>query len=566
MKIKSIYVYLLVFVVAVCVAAQVSKNLSLVDAATPPHQAKPNIVLIVSDDQRADAASCMPTVQARLAQQGVTFTNTFSSTPLCCPSRTSILTGKYAHNHGVIQNSDIENIHWADETESIAGGVKGFKKAGNEERILPKWLQEAGYRTGFYGKYLNGYGYKQEKTFPQVHQTNNEVPPYWNDWHAFPEPHFFNFQLVERSFNAEKTKRVCYLSSNYLKNKHYVEICQQEANEIVNDGRENYSTDVIKEKLIDFIRDSSQKHQPFFAYFAPKAPHSPYVSPARYQPDPKVWEFTDLARSRLETCSLFNWSNRPPTYLEKDISQKPEWLTEFRESGKLIVDRLEEDRQGQLVSALATDDAIGEILDVLEQTNQAENTIVIYTSDNGYAWGEHWWHHKNCAYEECSRVPLIVYDPRHPTTGRQDSAMVMNIDIAPTIAELTDTKIPAENKIDGMSLAVRLQDANTEWPRERVLTECWGPTNDWRPDTHVAVRTVRWKYIEHYTDWDRKTIKTRSDGRPEVELYDLKKDPYEQYNLLKMSNQAISGKGYTPQKLTAVVSELKPKLQQMMVE
>jgi N-acetylglucosamine-6-sulfatase len=499
---------------------------------TAPSGAKPNVVFILADDQRLDAARCMPKLRELIGDKGVTFTRNFAATPLCCPGRSTILTGLYAHNHGVITNGDIEEEGEPDD-EKVPGAV-AFRDKGNDERVFARWLKEAGYATGYFGKYLNGYGkiLKTERGY---------VPPHWDEWHAFKEPEYYDFQLVEKSGKGE-TKTTCYLTNRegVPRERKAEKTCREKADAVV-DGKESYSTDVITDMTIAFIRASVKSGTPFFVHLAVKAPHGPFESPVRYQPDLGKVEFTDEAMARLGSCPLFDWKDRPPSFLEPDVGDKPEWVQDL--AGKLEAGRANKVRKKQLVSVLATEDALVKIVAVLKELHVENDTIVVYTGDNGYAWGEHSYLAKNCAYDECAMVPLVVYDPRHPAGGKTVDAFTMNIDLAPTFLELGGAKLGAGVKVDGRSLVPLFGGDASGWKREHVLTECWGLGTKAHPDIHAAVRSKEWKYVEHYDDNERKKIHVRKDGAPEIELYDLTKDPHELDNLARLPEARLTALG-----------------------
>ncbi|MGH9201809.1 MAG: sulfatase family protein, partial [Vicinamibacterales bacterium] len=455
----------------------------------------PNILFIVSDDQRADSLSCMPKLGQLLRTQGVTFENSFATTPLCCPSRASILTGKYAHRHGVRMNNDSE-----DGGTAGVPGVVDFDRNGNRELVFVKWLQGAGYRTGLIGKYLNGYELIVDRDDDGDGQADNDVPPYWDSWVAFTREGYHHFQLIERE-GRDRAERVCYVPAGE-RNSPRAKSCREHADSIEDDA-ENYSTDVLADKAVEFVTRAAADEVPFFLLMAPWNPHRPFTSPARYQPDPDKAAFTPLAMSRLGTCALFDWRDRPPSFLEADVSDKPAWVIDM--VGRLGRGKLEEQRRKQLVSALAIEDAVEKVLSALDRSGQRPNTVVIYTSDNAYSWGEHWWDRKNCAYDSCSRVPLVIYDPRFPREAAIQLEMVLNIDLAPTFAELAGISPPSETGVSRMSLVGLAHGTANPWPRDHVLTECWGkfgncPRVNGCTDIHASVRTIDWKYIEHYED------------------------------------------------------------------
>jgi N-acetylglucosamine-6-sulfatase len=213
---------------------------------------KPNIVFVLADDLDAQLAEEMPVITARIRDEGVSLTRAYNTYPLCCPSRTTILTGQYAHNHNVKSNSANYN-----------GGYPEFKQQGLSDEIVALDLQQAGYRTGYFGKYLNGY--------------SRGVPPGWDEWVALKEGAFgyYDFTLVENG-----------------REKHH---------------KGEYQTDVIAKKAGAFI--SSPDEEPFFAFVAPYAPHAP-ATPAR----------------RHEGRADGMAAPRPPSFNEADVSDKPGWV------------------------------------------------------------------------------------------------------------------------------------------------------------------------------------------------------------------------------------------------
>jgi arylsulfatase A-like enzyme len=248
--------------------------------------------------------------------------------------------------------------------------------------------------------------------------------------------------------------------------------------------------------------------------------------------------------ARLQGCELFDWKARPASFLEQDVSDKPEWIV--AQAGQLTAADQNKTRKLQLASVLATDDALKAITGALAAAGIAEKTVLIYAGDNGYAWGEHGWGKKNCAYEGCARVPLVAYDPRFPQGGRAIDALTLNVDLTPTFAELAGAPVPAETKVDGESLVAAIQGRSPGPSRDRVLFECWG--GDTGPGTHAAVRTTRTK------------VHLRKDGRQELELYDLQRDPHELENLAWLTGAALVAKGYAAGEVEGVRATLEAQL------
>jgi len=372
-------------------------------AGAPP--APPTLVLILDDDQRADTIQYMPILQRELVARGVTFTNAFVTTPLCCPSRASLLRGQYAHNTGVLTNGGGD---LPEERESRhPGGAEAF----DDRSTLATWLKAAGYRTGLFGKYLNGYM-----------QLTTRVPPGWDEWVVFAGG-FFGYPLNENGVVRR-----------------------------MGNAPEDYGTDVIARRAVQFIDRGGSA--PLFVYLAPFAPHAPAT------PHPRdAAAFRDLAP----------W--RPPSYNEADLSDKPQWVRRLPSLTPQRQAQGDEFRRQQLRSLQAVDRAIGEIIEALRRTGRLEGAVILFTADNGLSWGEHrWLDRKSCAYEECVRVPFVVRGPGIPA-GRTDARFVHNIDIAPTFAELAGVRpgLP----VDGRSLLPLLR-GDAAW-REEILLEYWGP-------------------------------------------------------------------------------------------
>ncbi|HEV3475580.1 MAG TPA: sulfatase, partial [Actinomycetota bacterium] len=329
---------------------------------------RPTIVLIVTDDQRFDSLWAMPHVQRHLVSRGVTFANAFVVNPLCCPSRASLLTGGYSHSTGVYTNR----------------GFQAFRP--HAPNTLATWLQGAGYRTGLFGKYLNGYG-------PAGHA--GYVPPGWDRWAvlAHNNGHYFDYDM-----NVNGT--------------------------LVHHGSEaqDYSTDVAAREAVAFIRETEG---PLFVLLAPYAPHGPATPAPRHE-----GAFADLGR----------W--RPPSYDEKDLSDKPAWMQTLPRLDGNERESIDEFRRRQYESLLAVDDAVDAVVRSLEETGRLGTSLIAYTSDNGFLWGEHRFAGKQAAFDESIRVPLVArYDPLI-TGPRVDPHLVLNIDLAPTVAALAGAVPP----------------------------------------------------------------------------------------------------------------------------
>ncbi|MBI4084376.1 MAG: sulfatase [Candidatus Levybacteria bacterium] len=420
---------------------------------------RPNVIVVMTDDQRADTLSYMTNVQNRLVSQGVTFTNSFATTPLCCPSRTSFLTGMYAHNHGVLTNNKDQH-----------GGYSTFMQQNHDPNTIAVWLRDGGYKTSYIGKYLNGYG------------GNNHIPPGWDDWHVFSDPQYYDYNLIECTD--------CQSGNVAVSRNHYGK----------NDDK--YSTDVLKAKAKTFLQTTTE---PFFLVFEPKAPHG-----GGGQED--GLNNPDLPARHKGTCDPISPKNLG-AYNESPVSDKTKWI---REKNKLGADKkrdIERFATAQVCSLKAVDEAINEMLDVVGE-ERLNNTVVIFTSDNGYTWGEHRYTGKNCLYDPCAKVPLVIAYPQVTASAFTSDQLVTNLDLVATILELAGVPIPTQ--VDGKSFVPLLTDANTSL-QDTIFLEVWS-TSKTSP-TGSAVRTKEYKYIEY--------------NRGGREFYDLLSDPSEENNQIR---------------------------------
>jgi N-acetylglucosamine-6-sulfatase len=396
---------------------------------------KPDIVLILTDDQRWDTLQYMPRVMDDLASHGVTFTSAYATTALCAPSRSSVLTGRYAGHTGVLTNGGVFNSE---------GGMFRF----DDRATIATALKARGYRTAMIGKYINSYnGWAPYQ------------PPGWSEWRAFELESFYDYSLV--------------VNGKYEPHGH---------------APADYSTDVLVKHAVSVIESAGD--EPLFVLFAPFAPHAPAPPAPRH-----AGRFKDLRP----------W--RPPSYDEEDVSDKPPFFAQrflrFTPERKRQVDQMRADMIGSL---LAVDEGVGAIMDALRKTGRDRDALVVFTSDNGHGWGEHRWDTKQCPYEECRHIPMIVRYPPLVTAPRTDDHFALNVDLAPTFAALGGAALPEP---DGTSLLPLLEYPDAPW-RTDVLGEHWGIM---MPPTFALVQDRRWKYVEYFTG--------------EKELYDLVADPNE---------------------------------------
>ncbi|BBM69583.1 sulfatase family protein [Rhodothermus marinus] len=410
-----------------------------------------NVVLILSDDHRYDFMSFMDQApdfletpgMDRMAREGAHLRNAFVTTSLCSPSRASILTGQYAHRHGVVDN-----------TTPVPPDV----------RFFPQDLQAAGYRTAFIGKWHMG-------------EADDHPRPGFDYWVSFRgQGVYYNPTL---NVNGLRVRR------------------------------EGYITDLLTDYAIEWLRERAADGAPFFLYLSHKAVHAEFEPAERY-----AGRYAGVAIPY------------PPTMAntESNYRNKPHWVQAQRKSwhgvdyayhGQFDFDTF---YRRYAETLLALDESISRVLDFLEQSGLAENTLVIYMSDNGFLLGEHGLIDKRNAYEESIRIPMLAWAPGYIAPGAKIDALVRNIDIAPTILELTG--VSTTILMDGRSFLGLLTDpqANEE-DREFLYEYYWEYAFPHTPTT-FALRGDRFKYIFYHGIWDIQ------------ELYDLELDPLEQHNLI----------------------------------
>jgi N-acetylglucosamine-6-sulfatase len=468
------------WIVIVALLAGPLTRLGVAAATGTPATSRPNVVVILTDDMRADDLPMMPHVRDLLVKQGMTFANSYVTTPVCCPSRASILRGQYAHNHGVLGNA------------GPSGGFTTFHALGREDSTVATWLHDAGYKTALVGKYLNGYPESGHPTF---------VPPGWDEWDALigDSGKYFRFDLNQNGRVVPYAGRI--------------DSSEQRRGSADSRSPDIYSTDVLATKATDFVQQAGRSGEPFFLYVAPSAPHGPA--------DPAPRDATAFATATAP---------RPPSFNEANVDDKPDWVrtAPLLSADEIAqIDALYRDR---LRSLLAVDDLVAHLVETLRATGTLDQTYIVFTSDNGYQLGEHRIESaKRAAYEESIRVPLVVRGP-----GIQPGAVVdqlaLNIDLAPTIAGWADVAIPAF--VDGRSLAPLLKGDAAGW-RQAFLVEHLDSRVDRAEEgdnaptvpTYVAVHTAGELYVEYQGG--------------EREMYNLEADPYELSNIASMADRDL---------------------------
>ena len=453
-------------------------GLLVVPAARGASSLAPNIIVIMVDDldawslARAVGAGLMPNLRTGVIDRGMTFVNSFVTNSLCCPSRATFLTGQYSHNHGVLTN----------------GGNNGGVTLLDDRSTVATWLQAAGYRTGYIGKYLNGYGADDVNGDGLNDMRDAQyIPPGWNAWETLIDPS--TYLVYGYSFNDN--------------------------GQIVTYGHApaDYQTDVLAARAVRFINASAGGTAPFFLALMPAAPHDqlwPGMPDADDVTD--TWRWTIPPPPRYaDTVSLS--MPLPPSFNEADISDKPPWMNYLPSLTGDDVAAVQRKYRNRLEAMRAVDDMIGSVLAALTSSGQLSRTVIIFTSDNGFLLGQHRTPGKLYPYEESIRVPLTIAAPGI-TSGQLAGQMVLNTDLAPTIVDLA--RAVPQRPMDGRSLTPVLQNNTLDW-RRRFLIEHFA--NDPRapldlPD-FAAIRTESLVWVEH------------GDANVTKEFYDLSVDPYE---------------------------------------
>lgn len=426
---------------------------------------RPSFVVVLTDDQDLVLGSLdfMPKTQALIADQGMTFSNHFVPLSLCCPSRSTILTGLHVHNHRVLTNFPPD------------GGFEKFDQLKHEDRTLAVALQEAGYRTALFGKYLNGYPKGEDLTY---------VPPGWDEW-------------------ASPVKGSPYAAYRYTLN---------ENGKLVVHGSkaEDYMTDVLAAKAVGFVRKVSPS-QPFFLYLSTYAPHKPATPAKRH-------------------AGLFPGLQAPrtPSFNEPDVRDKPARIRALKRLDASRIAAIDALYRKQMQSLQAVDEAVAAVVQALGDTGRLDDTYVVFTSDNGFHMGQHRLEPgKYTPYEPDVHVPLLVRGPGVPRSITVE-ALTLSVDFAPTFAELAGARLPVEP--DGRSLVPLLHGNPPASWRQAVLLEQFAvpsappkssgilePDDASAHPSHRGIRTADYKYVQY--------------GTGEKEVYDLKKDPDERLNL-----------------------------------
>ncbi|CAA9331462.1 MAG: Choline-sulfatase [uncultured Nocardioidaceae bacterium] len=450
-------------------------------------QSRPNIVVIMADDMRADELQYMPRTQLLLAEQGVRFVNSFSPHPQCCPARASFLTGDYTHNHEVWTNR---------------GDYGGFQ-AFDDTSTMPVALQRVGYDTSFLGKYLNGYGYM---LLDDGTKSETYIPPGWSDWRAAARG-------VYRYFSAALN-----------------------INGTIRPNVGWYQTRMLGAETEDVVGQLARSPRPFFVWASYVAPH---VGRPTEKDDPSPVRRVD-GRKRIfrspavpvDVRGMFDESidEAPGEDGETDVSDKPHFIADMVPADVSEHAAMAEVTRQRAESLEVLDQEVEHTVKALERSGELDDTIVVFTADNGFFLGEHRLRAgKLLPYDPSLRVPLLVRGPGIPAGEVREDPVLM-IDFAPTFLELAGAR--PDPTMDGSSFLDLDRPDPTEdtgWVRGFLTETGPRPLESTTEDGVLppgadpirftqGVRTRRYLYVEHATG--------------ERELYDQRRDPEQLRNIV----------------------------------
>jgi N-acetylglucosamine-6-sulfatase len=425
-----------------------------IQAAAP----RPNVLVILTDDQRWDALAVVQREQGvqalfpwfktphldRIAAEGARFANAFVTTSLCSPSRASLLSGRYARRHQVLNN---------------------FTEYPNDLPGYPSRLHDSGYETAYIGKWHMG-------------EDNDAPRPGFDFWMS----HRGQGKYFDNEFNIDGTRKLL----------------------------PGYYTTVVTDHAVDWLKRPHSKS--WLLVVGQKAPHGGPI-----QPEPRFEQALDRYPIRKPAnYASYRTADGKPAWLEESL---PTWhghngpLYGLKEHDKFV--------RAYLATLLSVDESVGRLYAVLKESGQLDNTVIVFTSDNGFVLGEHGRVDKRTMYEESIRIPLVIRYPPLVQPGTVIRQMVLNHDLAPTLIDLCGAE--KLKGISGQSFKALLQGRTRGWRTSFLYEYNYEPQFPYTPNVR-GVRTDEWKLIR-YPHGDS------SPDRFTAELYDLKNDPYELRNL-----------------------------------
>jgi arylsulfatase A-like enzyme len=401
---------------------------------TPPSQ-RPNVVVINTDDMRADMAPYLPKIRQWLFDGGTSFRNGYVSTPSCCPSRATLMSGRYVHNNGQYQQQTL-----------------GF----DLDLTIQRYLHDAGYLTGHAGKFLHWLDLGTEA-------------PHFDRWTYFKG----GYENVYMNFDGTVRRS------------------------------QGYSTTIVFDRAIEYLADFEGRDdaRPFYLHLAPIAPHDPYVAEQQYAGAPVPAHQPD------------------PSYMEADRSDKPSFVRNQNPTAATVLAT----RTAMIRTLYSVDDGVDRLMRRLQAAGELANTLVVFTSDNGYLLGEHRATSKFLPYRKAVEVPFLVRWPGRVAAGAVDDRLVTHVDIAPTILAATGVT-QTHVTLDGRNIL-------SGYARQRALTEYWNDPNNNNKNIPgwASIRTAAYQYTEYYDIANPATVAFR-------EYYNMAADPYQLVNLLADGN------------------------------
>ena len=459
---------------------------------------KPNILLIMADDHSRKAISCYgskinktPNID-RIAAMGVQFDNAFCNNAICGPCRAAVISGKHSSANGFISNLMKKPFDFSQST-------------------LFRSLKTHGYTTALIGKWHLGKG------FYGTENIKDAPLDYWALWKGY----YYNCSF-ETPEGIKKTK--------------------------------GYSTDVITDMVIDWMGKQIENSKPFFMMCTYNAVHRTWTPSLKYMtkykdvdiPEPETlydnWEGRSptLKQNNMSIAKHFYYSYdlkvhqpvpfaserekrlKDPEYRRLSPEQKKIWDAAYKAENDAYIKehptgkaqthwKYERYIKNYLRCICSIDDGVGKMLDFMKEKGLLDNTIVIYTSDQGFFLGEHGWYDKRWMFEEALRIPVLMYIPKVSTPGEKVETMVQNIDIAPTLIDAAGIPVPKD--MQGVSL-ISLIEGKVKKVHDSIYYHYFEYGGEHNVAAHEGVRTDRYKLINFYRD----------DG---FNLFDLKNDPHE---------------------------------------
>jgi arylsulfatase A-like enzyme len=449
---------------------------------TPAQKGRPNIMVVVMDDLRdegvMDVPEVLPKTKQWLAAGGTTFSEGVATTPLCCPERAAIWSGRLSHNTGVFNN------------DTPTGGPAGTGDELDRDWVIPRYLNDAGYRTALVGKWLTNWKFRYDI-------------PHFQDYAAFQGGYTGGvpFRVKDPGDSAYHSENVSAPA----------------------DSDSDYSTDYIGQKVVEYISAyEANDDQPWYIHVTPHAPHDDTTEPWFKWPE----RHNDLA--------VPSFRPSPANTVEGAPAEKRDKVKALQ-GHTMDPAKVRTYHDGMLKTLLAADEMIDNVMKTLEAKGELDNTLVIFTSDNGFSWGERGVESKGWPYREHISVPFLVRWPSVVPVGAVDQRPVGGEDILPTLLEAAQYSPPQLGyPLDGKSFLPGNPGKAYKYlefgPRPGPAPAGYTGNHKGIP-TWAALRTPTWHYIEYYDESDHATVTFR-------EYYDLTSDPWELQNLLAANDPA----------------------------